>query len=251
MTNRLIWLFIILAFILLWLGYYYWVEKNPINIKKEENIKIQAKKIIKKISLEKIEKTKTKESLLSLTEEEAKNIEIKNNNKILEKIKKILKLNSIKNLKIQKIEWNENLFLITLSEKNIFNFIYNDRLLKLENLKLNIKINYIKYLNNNLYIITEKWFFIKKNKKLEYFPTFSDFVINNWEYIWIIKNSDKNIKNNFNYSEFSWDLIVLYNPKKSIKRILYKPNFEIKKILLEKKQVIIVNNEEDRFLLDY
>ena len=251
MSNRLIWLLIILAFILLWLWYYFWVEKNPINIKKEENIKNQTKKIIKKVSLKKIEQTKNKESLLSLTEEEAKNIDIKNNNKILEQSRKILKLNSVKNLKIQKIDWKQNLFLITLSEKKIFNFIYNNRLLKLENLKLNIKINYIKYLNNNLYIITEKWLFIRKNKKLEYFPTFSDFIINNWEYIWIIKSSDENIKNNFNYSDLYWDLVILYNPKKSIKRVLYKPNFEIKKILLENKQVIIVNNEDEKFLLDY
>ena len=251
MSNRLIWLLIILTFILLWLWYYFWVEKNSINIKKEQNKIEKTKSIIKKASLTKIEQTKNKKSLLSLTEEETKNIEIRNNNKILEQSRIILRLNNIKNLEIQKIDWIQNLFLISLSGKNIKNFIYNNRLLKLEDLKLNIKINYIKYLNNNLYIITENWLFIRKNKKLDYFPTFSDLVIKNWNYIWIIKNSDKSIKNNFNYSDLYWDLIILYNPKKSIKRILYKPNFEIKKILLENKQVIIINNNDEKFLLNY
>ena len=88
MSNRLIWLLIILAFILLWLGYYFWVEKNPINIKKQESIKVNNNIISKKVSLIKIEQTKNRKSLLSLTEEEAKNIELKKIIKLKKEFKK-------------------------------------------------------------------------------------------------------------------------------------------------------------------
>ena len=161
-------------------------------------------------------------------------------------------LSNTNNVKIQKIGWNNNLFLIKILKKDsIKNYIYNAKIFNLEKLELNIKINYIKYIKNNLYIITEKWLFIRKNNKLEYFSIFTDFIIKDWDYIWIIKDSDKTIKNNFNFWNINWDLIILYNPKKAIKKILYKPNFEIKKILLENNNIIIVSEDGGRFLLNF
>jgi len=79
---------------------------------------------------------------------------------------------------------------------------------------------------------------------------FSDFVFQEWNYIWIIKNTDDYIKNNFNLEKNDWNLIFLYNPKKSIKKVLYRPDFEIKKILLQNNKVII-ESENNKFLLDY
>jgi capsular polysaccharide biosynthesis protein len=89
------------------------------------------------------------------------------------------------------------------------------------------------------------------NKKMEYFSMFSDFIINNWSYIWIIKNSHISKKTNFNFEEFQWDLIVLYNSKKAIKKVLYKPNFEIKKILLENNNIVIESESGEKYLLEY
>lgn len=258
MTNRLIWLLIILFFILLWLFYYYWVENSdkfidknspiiPFNKGDKNNVKI------KKSTLIPLKEKKDKNSVLSLSKEEQKDLENKIILKIQKKVSNILKNNNLKKNKILRILWNENLFLVKLLDKksNNINYIYNNKKSNLEKIDLNIDIKYAKINNSKINLITKKWTFILKNNKLTYFPTFWDFIINNWEYIWIIKSEDKFIKNNFNYSEENWDLIVLYNPKKSIKRILYKPNFEIKNIYLEKNKIIVTDFNEKKYLLDY
>ena len=266
MTNRLIWLIIILIFLLLGIWYYFWVEKS-FN-KKQKNLENNktsinnSNSLQKKITLNKIKKKKTTESLLSLSNEEKKELENKKILKIKQNIKKILKLNSIENIKISHFDWDKKLYLIEISKiflnnnKKIINklennYIYDIKTRNLVKLDLNIKINYTKKINNITYFITEKWTFISQNNKIEYFPLFSDFVINKWNYIWIIKNSDKIRKNNFNFKNIYWDLIVLYNPKKAIKKILYKPDFGIKKILLENNNIVIESNNDEKYILEY
>ena len=250
MSNRLIWLLIILAFILLWLGYYFWVEK-PYQ-EKQEIIKKTIKStegfspLQKKITLTKIEAKKS-ESLLALNKEEIKELQNKEILKIKQNISKILKINNLEKINIQKISWDENVFLVKFDKKN---YIFNKKRLNLKNLNLNIPILYAKKINSSIYFITQKWTFISKNNKIEFFSMFSDFVFQKWNYIWIIKNNDTYIKNNFNLEENEWNLIFLYNPKKSIKKILYRPNFEIKKILLENNNIIL-ESENNEFVLDY
>ena len=249
MSNRLIWLLIILVFILLWLGYYFWVEKpyqEKQEIIKNEIEVLNKKEIYKKVTLTKIEE-KESESLLALNKEEK--IELKNKEilKIKQNIWNILKINNIDEIKIQKISWDKNLFLINFDKKN---YIFNKKRLNLKNTYLNIPIIYAKKINYKTYLITTKWTFILNNNNLEYFSMFSDFVFQEWNYIWIIKNTDDYIKNNFNLEKNDWNLIFLYNPKKSIKKVLYRPDFEIKKILLKNNKVII-ESENNEFVLDY
>ncbi|MDQ7009398.1 MAG: hypothetical protein Q9M94_03855 [Candidatus Gracilibacteria bacterium] len=256
MSNRLIGLLIILFFIILGLFYYYGVENN-----KNNNINIKTKNIenIKKINIKKAtlvlikKEQKSNNSILSLTEEEKAELKNKNILKIKNKVSKILKINNLKYIQVSEIIGDENLFLINLikNNSNISNYIYNNKISNLEKNNLNIEILYAKKINSKIHFITEKGTFILKNKKVEYFPTFSDFIINNYNYIGIIKSKDKSRKTNFNYSQYSGDLIVLYNPKKSIKRILYKPNFEIKNIYLENEKIIIIDEEEKKYLLEY
>lgn len=258
MTNRLIWLLIILFFIVLWLFYYYWVEKNdniinknshiiPFNKKNKNNVKI------KKSTLTLLKEKEEKNSILSISKEEQKEIKNRIILKIQKKISNILKINNLDKINISKILWNQNLFLVRILDKKSkdINYIYNNKKFNLEKIDLNINIIYAKINNSKINLITKKGTFILENNKLTYFPIFSDFIRNNWDYIWIIKSEDKEIKNNFNYSEQNWDLIILYNPKKSIKRILYKPDFRIKNIYLENKKIIITDSNEKKYLLDY
>ena len=249
MSNRLMWLLIILVFILLWLGYYFWVEK-PYQEKQEiieKELKNSNKKeIYKKITLTKIEEKESK-SLLALNKEEKLKLQNSEILKIKQNIWNILKINNIDEIKIQKISWDENLFIVNYDKKN---YIFDKKRLNLKNLNLNIPIIYAKKINYKIYLITTKWTFILNNNNLEYFSMFSDFVFQKWNYIWIIKNNDFYIKNNFNLEKNEWNLIFLYNPKKSIKKVLYRPNFEIKKILLQNNKVI-VESENNKFLLDY
>ena len=234
---------------LLWLGYYFWVEKpyqEKQEIIKNELQNSNKKEIYKKITLTKI-KEKESKGLLALNKEEK--IELKNKEilKIKQNIWNILKINNLEKIKIQKISWDKNLFLINFDKKN---YIFNKKRLNLKNTYLNIPIIYAKKINYKIYLITTKWTFILNNNNLEYFSMFSDFVFQEWNYIWIIKNTDDYIKNNFNLEKNDWNLIFLYNPKKSIKKVLYRPDFEIKKILLQNNKVII-ESENNEFVLDY
>ncbi len=249
MTNRLIWLIIILIFILLWIWYYFLIEKEEIKNKiiSKNNIEVK-KETIKKTTLIKVEKKQDNNSLFALSDETKQELINKKNLKIKQNIWNILKINNLDKINIQKIIWDENLFLVNFDK---INYIYNKKRLNLEKINLNIPIIYAKKINSIIHFITEKWTFLYKNDKIEYFPIFSDFIIKNWNYIWIIKNSDKSIKKNFNFQNISWDLIILYNPKKAIKQILYKPNFEIKKILLENNNIIIESNNWEKYILDY
>ena len=243
------WLLIILVFILLWLGYYFWVEKpyqEKQEIIKKELQNSDKKEIYKKTTLTKI-KEKESKSLLALTKEEKLKLQNSEILKIKQNIWNILQINNLEKIKVQKISWDEDLFIINYDKKN---YIFDKKRLNLKNLNLNIPIIYAKKINYKIYLITTKWTFILNNNNLEYFSMFSDFVFQKWNYIWIIKNNDFYIKNNFNLEKNEWNLIFLYNPKKSIKKVLYRPNFEIKKILLQNNKVI-VESENNKFLLDY
>lgn len=244
-NNRLLASLIVSIFLLFGTIYYYKIDKNPKynNTKKQNNFS----KVLNKN--QKFKKAK-------LVETQNKNIIFDNNKQEIEKniIKKLnIKISKIlknKNLKITKINWTENLFLIESENKN---YIFDNKISNLKKIDLNLKINYAKKINYKIFFITEKWpFILDKNQNFSFFASFDDFVIDkNQNYIWIIKNNEIQKKKNFGFENTSWNLIILFSPQKSIKKLLYKANFEIKKILLENNQVILEDSLWKKYLLDY
>lgn len=267
MSNRLIWLLIILTFIFwgIWFIFYYWknisdekikIEKEK--IKKVEEIKKQNKvtlKEIKNISEKNNNQENIKKSLFDENIENSKILKKRIDIKFQEYIEKILKIQKLNNFKIINIIWEKNNILISFSKDNSKNkknlYFYNKKNKNIKKIDFSIPIIYAKNINNKLYFVTEKWIFSYINNEINFFSNFNDFVILNWEYIWIIKNSDISKKNNFNLWEKSWDLIILKNPKLNKKRLLYSTQFEIKKILLENKKVIIIDEKNKKYLLEF
>jgi hypothetical protein len=251
MSNRLIWLIIILSFTIVIGVYFYlfqeWSKNKKTNEIIQENVeeKILENKL-KKVELVELKEIKEIEIKKSIISEDI----IDKNITILKKISKYLNEKDLEDISIFEIYWEKNKFLI--KHQNI-QYIYNKKLANLEKIDFSIPIIYAKKsYNKNLAFITEKWTFTYSNKKeLEYFSMFSDFVYINWDYVWIIKNNDKTRKNNFNFQKEKWDLIISKNLKSNKKRLLYKSDFEIKKILLKNNKIIIINSENKEFELDY
>ena len=208
----------------------------------------------------KIEKENYKYFIKNIDLNEEKDIKIFLEKKVIfEKVKekKVSKLQQIKNSLKQKVEFWEN--------KEKYNKIYNDKNLvyfkknnKLffYNLRNNWsfsisfipKINNIKNLWNNFYVINTKiWSFnfYKLNKKIEYFSLFWDYIIYDSNYIWIINSDDKIRLRNFDLD--IWNYVISYNTRTKEKYILKKLDSKIKKIYLEDKKIFIEDSTNNKF----
>ena len=263
MSNRLIWLLIIFLFLFGGIAFFYFSKSEKISsddkiknsIQIERNNEIIQKKVILKEIKEGVKNKNTKESsIFDENIEVKKELEKRAEMNFRKKIAKILKINNFENISILEIIWEKNKILINLSTEGFspLLYIYNKKTKNIKKIDFSIEIIYAKIINNNLYFVTEKWIFeYSINSELKYFSSFSDFIILDWNYIWIIKNSEKSKKTNLNFWEETWDLIILHNPKLNKKRLLYSSEFEIKKILLENNKVIITDEKNKKYLLEY
>ena len=132
------------------------------------------------------------------------------------------------------------------SKLNFYNFKNNNSF----NINFKPKINYIKKIKNNLYIINTKngsFSFNPLDKKIEYFSLFSDFVISWNIIIWIINNEEKVRKKNFDLDNIDWNLIIIYNRETKKSYILKNLNNKISKIYFEEEKLFIENKIWEKF----
>ena len=193
---------------------------------------------------------------------------ILNNSKIIINLEKDIKLEKVetkklsrsdlidkiknKNANVVDFSWNKIDYLEIYGNNNFVYFKKNDKLYFYNlsnNNSFNIEfipsINYIKNIStNNLLIVTDIWSFTFNllNKKIEYFSLFSDFILINGNYIWIINSDDLIRKKNFNFNNDSGNLIISYNIQKKESYILKNISEKIKKIYIEKSKIYIENN---------
>lgn len=261
MSNRLIWVLIILSFIIWWFFYWSFVYV-PNKIEKEKQIELSLENEKKEIKLTKVDdiiietKTLTPEEKieeLKLTKSFYKVINLENNNFYFSKVDNSLDL-KINNklvwnfdlvpdnkLEIQRIYSSDNdFYLVVWNKKYIYNSL-SDIILELD---LNIDVNYIKR-SDDIYIInTKKWSFIynKANSNLEYFIFFEDFVYYNDSYIWIIRKDDITRINNLSLGLLDKNSIFLYNPKTKEKKSLYMSDLDLEKIYMQAGEIYFVDS---------
>jgi hypothetical protein len=178
------------------------------------------------------------------------NLELFYNQKLLARLPFVIPKNEIK---ITNIIWEDNIYLLSYwKDKYLLNLIFLD----IQNIKLNLDILYAKKITwENLLLTTKKWSFLYnlKTKKLNYFNSLFDFVIlDNWDYIWILKDDLETQKKTLWFWEQKWDIIVYYDTKTKKARLLKNPWFKISKIYLKNNWVYIENDNWDVFeLLNY
>lgn len=261
MINRILWIIILSVFILAWYLYY---EYNYKNILIENNSNIDTEnEWLKEISLAKLEKEETnltntqKIELLKkyrsfnlwnkqvYFEENNWKIELYINEKYISSFEKIDK----NQINLMEIYWSFNDLYFAIWDKK---YIYNSSLWRINEFVLNININYIKKSENKYLINTEKWTFIYDfyKKEINYFSIFNDFVFYNWLVIWIIKNDEEIIKNNFWFDNENDNLIVYFNQETKDKMILLKTSENINKIYNSDDKIYFLDEENNEYLLE-
>lgn len=265
MSNRLLWILIILWFI--WAGYLYYnlkylpnkqleikaqiIEQKKIKVKQDE-----AKKEVKltKQVIDKVELTsEQKIQELKWEKQNYKTFNLKNGSKVYfkeENNKLDLYLDSVKIwnfdlvypnfLKVREIEWSLNDLYIEVGNSK---FYYNSNSWVIDEIDLKIDVIYVKKATaDNLIFVTTKGSFNYSisNKTLEYFSYFNDYIILKDWYIWLVKKDEKRILNNLWFeTENDSDLIVYYNPNTKEKRIINRPKLDIQKIYMVNDKLFI------------
>ena len=130
--------------------------------------------------------------------------------------------------------------------------MYNIKNLDYMQINLNLGINYIKSLNNNFFIVTDKWTFIYNylTQKQDYFSLFYDFVFyKNW-YIAIVKKDDKIRINNLSLEDNNKNKILFFDTEKKEKKLLYETDLEVQRILNNQDKVIFMDKDNNEFNLN-
>lgn len=139
-----------------------------------------------------------------------------------------------KDIQIFEINGNTDKILISLKDRK---YIYNLKLLKIDEFKLAPKIKYIKVgnLETNYLIVTDVWTYTydELSKELIYFYLFKDFVYLKDAYIWVIYKDEKNKFTNFSLKDNNKNLIIKYNPSTKNREIILESDMEITKIIQE------------------
>jgi len=139
-----------------------------------------------------------------------------------------------KDIQIFEINGNTDKILINLKDKK---YIYNLKLLKIDEFKLVPKIKYIKVgnLETNYLIVTDVWTYTynELSKELIYFYLFRDFVYLKDAYIWVIYKDEKNKFANFSLKNNNKNLIIKYKHSTKNREIILENDMEITKITKE------------------
>lgn len=269
MSNKIIWVLIIIWFI--WAWYLFITLNNDIDIKKENLANLEEKQEIKEIkspelviqviekekisNIEKIEEIKKKNSSYKIITLDNKNkvyfIKVDNSLDLFLNKTKIWSFSLVdyEYLRSELVKWTESdLYIEIWSDK----FYYNDRSKSISEIKININVEYVKnWLDNNLIIVTTKGSFIYSiyDSSLNYFSYFNDFVyLNNW-YIWLVQEDEKRILNNL-WFEATNNIVVYYNPSTKEKKIIYNTDLNIIKIYVVLNKLYLVTDDNEIFELD-
>ena len=275
MSNRFLWILIIIGFIWVWYLYYnlsYLPEKKlriEQNLQKSLVVEVKKPELIKQIidkpdltNTQKVEDINMTWSWVKENNQDYKTFNLVNNSKahFIENNSKLdLYLNSNKiwsftlvysqYLRVDLISWsNLDLFIEVWADK----YFYNNKAKTITQIDLNIHTQYVKtWSENNLIFVTDKWSFIYSiyDKSFEYFSYFSDFVYyNNW-YIWLVRESDKRILSNLWFKTKN-NLIVYYNPNTKEKKIIYETDLNITKIYVQNNKLFFINDAWEMYELE-
>ncbi len=273
LSNRMLWIIILLWFVLSFYWFYkYFFELKLINLEIKSNVSTfswsiynskyeksffcnEKKCIIKEIppfeyefiiykegykNFKYIINTGKNNSIVINLEKDIKLKEIKQKklsrkeliNKIKNNNNKIIEFSWAK-FNYNEIYWNKDFVYFKQNNKLYFYNLLNNNSF---NIEFKTDINYIKDIEKNkLLIVTNLWSFTFNllNKKIEYFSLFSDFILLDNNYIWIINSGDLIRKKNFWYEWVWWDLLISYNIINKKSYILKNISQNIKKIYIQ------------------
>lgn len=282
MSNRILWILIIIWFLGLWYLYYETqylprianekqdnltiendeLEKNINELILKEEIKkeiVLAKEVIEKKEISKIEKVKelriTKKAYKSFKLDDNKIVHFEKNENTLDLLiwtKKIWNFELVFShyLRVENIKGSDNDLYIEVWEDK---FYYNSNTKIITWITLNIDIQYVKiWLNNNLIFVTTKWSFIyqKYKKNLDFFSYFTDFIYYDDWYIWLVKQSEKRILNNLWLKSEKENIFVYYNPNTKEKKIIYETNVDIINVFVKNDKVYVLDSFYEIFELE-
>lgn len=269
MTNRILWILILILVFWAWYLYYifqYKPNKELENLQKQQETQLQETK--KEITLQKVELKKQEDEIIDNKEniEEKKYYSsfdlpnlwefyfIEENNKLnlFSKNEELLNFDIVDKdeLDIKEVIWNNNIFIKVWENKYLYN------LLTKENKKLEIKldIEYVKTWQNDLEFLlkTPVWIFIYtyQNDEMNYFTFFEDFIYFKTWYIWIINSSEETKLKNLDLQDETKNLIIFYDPNTKEKNILYKTDLKLNKIFLEQNKVFFEDDSGDNYELN-
>jgi len=269
MSNRFIWVLIILGFLIFWFFYWTFIYL-PNKIEEEKLAKIAIEEWKKEVWLVKV-KSEKKENIVLTPEEKIEEIKLnqsfykiidlwdskfffsKNDNSLeLKKDEKTIgnfDLVPGNKLFIQKIYSSKNDFYIVIWNKK---YIYNQNTDLIFELDLTIDVKYIKRSEDIFIIVTNNgsYVFDKTDKSLEYFTFFDDFVYYKDSYVWIIKENDETRIKNLWLESLTDNSIYFYNPKTKEKKSLYETNLTLEKIYFEDEFIYFIDSNDDIYKLE-
>ncbi len=278
LSNRTIWILIILWFIIFWFWFYKYffeiklktfvIESNRKNFfwnlennkfKKEffcwekkceiENIPpFEYKLYIKKKGYKEYKVNINLRKIDNIKIDLEKEIKIETSNKPLKnKIEENLLKKANKNLVFEEIYGKDNYIYYKVKDNLYIKNLYNNNIFTTS---FKPKIIYIKSLwEDRLWIVSDLWTFRFNliNKNIDYFSIFNDYV-DVWDfYIWVIKNDDKKRKINHSFENINWDLIVSYDKKTKKKSLIKSSKDTIEKIYLNSWKVYIILKNGEYF----
>jgi len=273
MSNRFLWILIILWFI--WAGYIYYnlvylpeLKANELRLINENN-KIENEKITKEISLTKKDRVvfnKTNSEKIEEIIENNKNYKtfklpnnkkayFKKNNNLLDLYYDDIRVssfefNSSENLIVEKILWDNNDLYIQIWDNK---FYFNSYTKVVKKINIKIEVLYVKesWINNLIFVTTEWSFnYNKFSEELTYFSYFNDYVNYKDWYIWIVEFNDYRILNNLWLESNNENLIIYYNSATKEKRVIINTLIDYKFIYFKNNKIFIESIEGELYELE-
>lgn len=151
---------------------------------------------------------------------------------------------------IKEVYWNTDYIYIKYNDEI---YIYNVVLWKIFKLNQNYEVKYVKYFDNKFYfILKDSIFYTDLNlKNITNFQLFNDYVnIDDENYLFYISNLDNNLKQKFNLSDKTWDILIKYNLKSKKYSYVQNVSISISKITIEYNNIYIYDNSNKKYLLE-
>jgi len=271
MSNRLLWILILLWFVWAWYIYYnisYLPEKKLKEDKIIKQIELEKKKEENKIALIKIEEKKNiltnKEKIKELINKEkyykSYNFDSWDNIYFFEKSNKlIIYLNNKKiwnldlvlynEIKVLNILWTDDYYLGLWDKK----YYINSATWNLKSISFKGNILYAKkWDKNELILVVKNWSIVYDliNNKYNLFSFFNDFVFYDEWYIWLIKKWDNRVLNNLWIKNGFNSIIVYYDPITKRKSILFETDKNIDKIYIKNKNIYLKDDMWNKYKLE-
>lgn len=131
-------------------------------------------------------------------------------------------------------------------------YLYNKNTDILDKIDLFVDVKYVKRSDNIYIFVTNVWSYLYdiRNKKLEYFTFFEDFVYYNDSYIWIISKNDDRRINNLWLWKLTKNSIYFYNPNTKEKNSLYETDLVLEKIYYQNWEIFFIDSKKELYKLE-